>query len=83
VFSPVSVVNDDGVEELIIEDSKYFPDVTQNPNINFFVIPKLGAYLALPLSYRNILTETALDEGIKERRRVKEKREEQKKDWEE
>jgi len=61
----------------------YIPDVTKDSRIVYFRIPKLGAYLACPLSYKSVLSEKAFDEGVKERLRVQAEREQQKKDREE
>ena len=61
----------------------YIPDVTKDERIVYFRIPKLGAYLACPLSYKSVLSERAFDEGVKERLRVQSERENQKKEKEE
>mmetsp|Transcript_35437 Transcript_35437/g.31928 ORF Transcript_35437/g.31928 Transcript_35437/m.31928 type:complete len:361 (-) Transcript_35437:672-1754(-) len=54
---------------------RYYPDVTQVPNMHYFKIPKLGAYMTVPLQYKSSLYESSLDAGAIERRRVREARE--------
>jgi len=60
----------------------YVPDVTQEPRMTFFRIPKLGAYVTCPLVYKSVLSEAAFDEGVKERLRVQQETAEQQKEKE-
>lgn len=40
------------------------PDVVKNEKINYFKLPKLGAYLAIPLIYKSYLFEKTFDGAV-------------------
>ena len=42
----------------------YVKNVVKNDKVNFFRIPKLGAYLAIPLVYDSFLTEDIFDDAL-------------------
>lgn len=42
----------------------YVPDVIKNEKIHYFRIPKLGAYMAVPLIYKTYLYETTFDKAL-------------------
>lgn len=48
----------------------YVPDVIKRSNMHYFRLPKLGAYLAVPLIYNTCLSEESFDRGLEERLRV-------------
>jgi hypothetical protein len=73
---------EEGVPVVVKPNYLYIPDVTKDQRIVYFRIPKLGAYQACPLSYKSVLSERAFEEGVKERLRVQEERENQKRDKE-
>ena len=52
------VVNAEEGNEVVPEKSKYVyvPDVVQNNKIHYFKLPKLGAYIAIPLIYKSYLS---------------------------
>jgi len=80
IFQPVEEDPDRNPDEPYEEEKPrtlYVPDVTQEKEMVFFTIPKLGAYLAVSLSYKSVLNENAFDEGLKERLRYKELKEAQ------
>jgi len=58
----------------------YVPDVTKEPRMSFLRIPRLGAFIACNLVCNSVLSDVAFDEGIKERLRVEEERENQQKE---
>jgi len=35
--------------------------------MHYFIIPRLGAYMAVPLIYNSYLSEASFDEGVKAR----------------
>lgn len=39
-------------------------DVVTDPRIHFFDVPKLGAYFAVPLTYKSCLSEASFDAGV-------------------
>ena len=39
-------------------------DVTREPRVKFFKVPKLGAFLAIRMSYESCLSEDALDAAV-------------------
>jgi hypothetical protein len=45
------------------------PDVLKNERLQFYRIPKLGAYMAVPLTVSSTLQISSLEAGIEERRR--------------
>ena len=42
----------------------YVPEVVREPQIHFYRVPRLGAYMAIPLEYNSCLTEKALDQAL-------------------
>ena len=40
------------------------PDVVRESRMHYFRLPKLGAYLAIPLIIDSCLTEDSFDEGL-------------------
>jgi hypothetical protein len=42
----------------------YVPDVVREPKMHFYRVPRLGAFLAVPLEYNSCLFEKALDQSI-------------------
>jgi len=40
------------------------PDITQEPKLHFFRIPKLGSYMAVPLNLYNYLTPDCFDTAL-------------------
>ena len=74
-------------EEGILKGPKptyvYVEDVTKEPRMVYFRIPRLGAFICNSLSYKSVLNETAFDEGVKERQRVQKERAEQQKEKDE
>lgn len=44
----------------------YVPDVVQNEKIHYFKLPKLGAYLAVPLIYKSYLSEATFNFVLEE-----------------
>ena len=45
----------------------YIPNVVKNENMHYFRLPKLGAYIAVPLVYNSYLTENILDVALEAR----------------
>ena len=61
-------------------------DVTREPRVKFYKVPKLGALLAIRMSYQSCLSESALDAAVENLKEIEVKRseqEEEKKEWEE
>ena len=60
-------------EEVEGEEKKkkfvYVPDVIKNEKVHFFRIPKLGAYIAIPLIYKSYLYESTFDKALEERKK--------------
>ena len=42
----------------------YVPEVVREPQMHFYRVPRLGAYMAIPLEYNSCLTEKALDQAL-------------------
>jgi hypothetical protein len=42
----------------------YVPEVVREPRMHFYKVPKLGAYMAIPLIYQSCLFENALDNAV-------------------
>ena len=42
----------------------YVPDVVREPQMHFYRVPRLGAFVAVPLEYNSCLFEKALDQSI-------------------
>ena len=56
-------------------------DVVNDRRIKFFDVPKLGAYFAIPLTYKSCLSESSFDAGVEDNlecRRLKAQQEEEK-----
>jgi len=53
-------------------------EVVREPRMKFFKVPRLGAYLALKLNYQSCLFEEALDEAIKDKFEVRQRKKQQK-----
>jgi hypothetical protein len=49
---------------LDLEQHVYVPEVVREPRMHFYLVPRLGCYLAAPLSYHSCLTEEALDAAV-------------------
>lgn len=45
----------------------YIPNVVKNENMHYFRLPKLGAYIAVPLVYSSYLTEGIFDVALEAR----------------
>ena len=45
----------------------YIPDLVKESRMTYFRLPKLGAYLAVPLIFNSCLSEIAFDAGLEER----------------
>lgn len=60
------VVNEDGQEvpQPVKQKYIYVPNVVKNEAMHYFRIPKLGAYLAVPLVYNSYLSEKIFDAGL-------------------
>jgi hypothetical protein len=43
---------------------KYVPEVVEEPAIKFWKVPRLGAFMAIPLVYKSCLLEGSLDKAI-------------------
>jgi len=39
-------------------------DVTREPRIKFFKVPKLGSFMAIKMAYNSCLSEEALDAAV-------------------
>lgn len=56
---------------------KFIPDVTKEPKLKFFRVPKLGCYLAVSLKYNSCLYESSLDKAIEAFHETKDRKEKQ------
>ncbi|KAL4455834.1 hypothetical protein ABPG74_003244 [Tetrahymena malaccensis] len=45
----------------------YVPDLVKEPRMNYFKIPKLGAYIAFPLKYKSYLKEEFFNDALTKR----------------
>lgn len=72
-----AVAGEDGQEQVQVPKDKYVyvPNVVKNENMHYFRIPKLGAYLAVPLVCQTYLRENIFDEALAARIRQNEERE--------
>lgn len=64
---------------------KYVPDVINETKLKFFDVPKLGAYLVVPLVYKSCLSEASFDAAVEdalECRRQRADQEQEKINWE-
>jgi hypothetical protein len=52
----------------------YVEDVVNDPRIKFFDVPKLGAYLAAPVTYASCLFESSFDAGVEDALECRKKR---------
>lgn len=39
----------------------YVPEVVREPRMHFYKVPKLGAFMAVPLEYNSCMSQKALD----------------------
>jgi len=46
------------------KDYIYISDVMKEPKLHYFKLPKLGAYIALPLVYKSCLSEYSFEKGL-------------------
>ena len=60
----------------------YIPNVVKESRMNFFKIPKLGAFFACPLVFNSCLSEQAFDTALEERIKYKKASNEQEKEIE-
>ena len=60
----------------------YVNNVVKEARMVFFKIPKLGAFMAIPLVWNSCLSETAFDAGVEERTRFRKAKMEQEKEKE-
>ena len=42
----------------------YVPEVVREPKMHFYRVPRLGAFMAVPLEYNSCLFEKSLDQSI-------------------
>ena len=42
----------------------YVPEVVREPKMHFYKVPRLGAFLAIPLEYKSCLSQKSLDQSI-------------------
>jgi hypothetical protein len=65
---------EEGVEPPLVEEHlnvAYVEQVVGNPKMHFFDVPKLGAFLALPLVYKSCLNEVAFDAAVDDALKIK------------
>ena len=76
VFTPTPSNVEEGGEPAV-EKPKYVyvPDVIQNEKVHYFRIPKLGAYIAMPLVYKSYLSEGTFDFSLDETKKHTEQKE--------
>ena len=43
---------------------KYVKDVVREKKIHFWLVPRLGSFMAVPLTYKSCLSEAAIDKAI-------------------
>lgn len=60
---------DDQQQKAVVQKPNYvyIPDVVKEPKMQFFKIPKLGAYIAVPLICKTCLNEQSFDATLEER----------------
>jgi hypothetical protein len=64
----------------------YVKEVVREPKMHFYKVPRLGAFMSVPLAYNSCLFEEALDNAVSDYLQVQKAREEQNKEkaeWEE
>jgi hypothetical protein len=44
----------------------YVPEVVREPSMHFYRVPRLGAFMAVPLDYNSCLFEKSLDQSIQD-----------------
>jgi hypothetical protein len=68
----------------ILTDFKhvYVKEVVREPKMHFQKVPRLGAYMAVPLVYNNCLSDKALDTAVEDFQEIARKTEEQNKEKE-
>jgi len=59
---------------------KFIPDVTREPKLKFFRVPRLGCYMAISLKYNSCLYDTSLDKAIEDYFDTQQKKEAQEKE---
>lgn len=57
----------------------YVKEVVREPRIHYYKVPRLGAFMAVPLVYNSCLFEDALDNAVADFIDVQKRREEQEK----
>lgn len=65
---------EEGAEPPLVEErlnTAYVEQVVGNPKMHFFDVPKLGAFLALPLVYKSCLNEAAFDAAVEDALKIK------------
>jgi hypothetical protein len=62
------VPGEDGTVE-VKEKYVYIPNVVKNESMSYFRLPKLGAYIAVPLVYKSYLTEHIFDVALEARQK--------------
>lgn len=45
----------------------YIPNVVKNENVNYFRLPKLGSYVAIPMVYQSYLSEQIFNVALEAR----------------
>ena len=73
---PAEVVDEpeEGAEPPLVEEhlnTAYVEQVVGNAKMHFFDVPKLGAFLALPLVYKSCLNEVAFDAAVEDALKIK------------
>eukprot|EP00825_Cyclidium_porcatum_P002631 TRINITY_DN1121_c0_g2_i1.p2 TRINITY_DN1121_c0_g2~~TRINITY_DN1121_c0_g2_i1.p2 ORF type:complete len:658 (-),score=176.34 TRINITY_DN1121_c0_g2_i1:285-2258(-) len=70
---------DDQQQKAVVQKPNYvyIPDVVKEPKMQFFKIPKLGAYIAVPLICKTCLNEQSFDATLEERLKFLKAKEEQ------
>jgi hypothetical protein len=62
---------------------RFIPDVTREPKLRFFRVPRLGCYMAISLKYNSCLYDTSLDKAIEDYFDTQQKKEAQEKEKQE
>jgi len=68
------------------EQHVFVPEVVREPRMHFYLVPRLGCYMAVPLAYDSCLTEEALDAAVAdyfEVQKAQAEQQKQKAEWEE
>lgn len=68
---PTDQVADMGEEEEVVQEEqeerlnqRYVKNVIREPTMYYFDVPKMGCYLAIPLTFRSCLYEGSFDAGV-------------------